>query len=836
MANGETRAAIKKGAQGVAKGLEKMTLGIGKGLKDFTTGTVDAILKPQTIPDKIEHAFDVMAVQPTRKTIHFFEESTQSLMEETDNAFKRRIKEAQQGAHRLKVVFATPLKEIGGSYVPVHHPKSDADIKLIEETLKGNFVFAHLPDAKRESLIGAFEPVRFKKGSQIIKQGDVGDYFYVIGKGEVYFQVDGEDVGTAIPGQAFGELALLYQAPRAATCVAKTDCGLFRLDQECFRRILAQQIKDQDATIISTLKKVPYFEKLDDEYLSRIACNLQIEVYHEGETLVRRGDELKKFFIIKEGHVELTEIESGGADYSEMKFGPGQFFGDAAIVDDRPALGTLTAVGGPVVALSLNRLVFIRILGDDLESLITKTLDKKKLAHIPFGKRKGPADNELDLLASAVVNKKFRKGHVFFTEGQRCIPALYLMRSGQVTIRSSTVPKLEDLLGFSVGTGDVKTIGYNGYFGNDTLGNNDKGEFGVARYTVVATDDVEAGVLDLDAIRSVVVTSDSAKSKIKMEDLDMIRILGAGTFGKVWLVQRKGTNEAYALKVQVKKQLIEYNQADGVIREKNVMAKLDHPFIIKMVSSYKDDDKLYMLLKLYQGGELQTIIHTDNRDGLPEWAARFYAANILEGLSYMHRRHILYRDLKPENVLLDSDGYTVIVDLGFAKVVKEKTYTFCGTPLYLAPEIIMQKGHDKGADHWSWGVMVYEMIVGMTPFYDGIVDQMGLFKNIVRGKVEHPKEMHALVKDLISRMLTVNPAERLGSFAGADKDIRRHPFFDDIDWKRLLRKELKVPFKPDVKNPLDGSNFDDYSKLEAKERNERYPKLTGAEQRLFDKF
>ena len=130
------------------------------------------------------------------------------------------------------------------------------------------------------------------------------------------------------------------------------------------------------------------------------------------------------------------------------------------------------------------------------------------------------------------------------------------------------------------------------------------------------------------------------------------------------------------------------------------MAKLDHPFIIKMVSSWKDEYKLYMLLKLYQGGELQSVIHTDTRDGIPEWAAIFYSANVLEGLNHMHRRNIIYRDLKPENVLLDSDGYCVIVDLGFAKVIKDKTYTFCGTPLYLAPEIIMQKGHDKGADHW----------------------------------------------------------------------------------------------------------------------------------------
>ena len=158
------------------------------------------------------------------------------------------------------------------------------------------------------------------------------------------------------------------------------------------------------------------------------------------------------------------------------------------------------------------------------------------------------------------------------------------------------------------------------------------------------------------------------------------------------------------------------------------MAKLDHLSIVKMMSHWKDDDKLYMLLKMYQGeshslsfphlfcvdvrqreplrplvlpgGELHSVIHTDTRDGLPEWAAQFYAATILEGLSYMHNRHIIYRDLKPEDVLLDHDGYTVIVDLGFAKIIKDKTYTFCGTPIYLAPEIIMQKGHDKAVDHW----------------------------------------------------------------------------------------------------------------------------------------
>lgn len=276
------------------------------------------------------------------------------------------------------------------------------------------------------------------------------------------------------------------------------------------------------------------------------------------------------------------------------------------------------------------------------------------------------------------------------------------MREGEVSISSSNDREtafISNLLGFNVTSDEIKKLGNNAYFGNDTLGDNEKGEVGLAKYTVRALDEVVAGVLDQNAIRSVVAARE-VSTNISRDDLTMVRILGAGTFGKVWLVKHNGTDEAYALKVQVKKQLIEYNQAEGVIREKNIMTLLNHPFIIRLVTSYQDDYKLYMLLKMYQGGELQTVIHTSSRDGIPEWAARFYSANILVGLSYMHNRNVIYRDLKPENVLLDSDGYTVIIDLGFAKIVRDKTYTFCGTPLYLAPEIIMQKGHDKGADLW----------------------------------------------------------------------------------------------------------------------------------------
>jgi len=827
MVKGEKRATLLKGFKDVGEGIHNLAIGFGS-----------AILNPQTIPNKLDTAFDAAIVKPTLRTVDFIDETAQKVMTVTDDAFNRQVKQAQEGARNLKVVFAQPLP--AGSFEAKNYPKCDRDNELIDAALMSNFVFNHLPPSKRVVLVDAFEPIMVKTGTKIIEEGDVGDYFYVIGSGAVAFEIGGKELGMAKTGASFGELALLYQAPRAATCVAKTLCGLFRLDQETFRRIQSQLIQDAKKEVCEILQRVDFFKDLDETYLCKIASNLKPVNFDDGDVLKDRVDMSGRFFILKQGEIEATSISVDGSAYKDFTLKPGDSFGSAAMVLKQEILFTGVAKGR-VTVLTLDRDTFVRTLGDNWQTLVRRSTDKAKLRLIPFGKRKGPADNELDMLAAEFVDKKYPKGHVFFTEGKRTSPTLYLMREGNVSIQSSNKHEarfLENLLGFSVGSTEIKTIGRNGYFGNDTLGDNEKGEFGIAKYTVEALEEVTVGVLDLNAIRSVVVAKDDISKPITHKDLTMVRILGAGTFGKVWLVQHKGTSDAYALKVQVKKQVIEYNQDQGVIREKDIMAQLNNPFIIRMVTSYQDEYKLYMLLTLYQGGELQTIIHTDKRDGVPEWAAKFYAANMLEGLSYMHNRHVIYRDLKPENVLLDSEGYTVIVDLGFSKVIKDKTYTFCGTPLYLAPEIITQKGHDKGADHWSWGVLLYEMIVGMTPFYDGIVDQMGLFKNIVKCKMEFPEGdfMSSDAIDLVKRILTVNPNDRLGSFANAEKDIKNHRFFDEIDWEKLATKKIEVPFKPKVKDLLDGSNFDDYSKLEAKEKKAKMTKLTAAEQNLFMEF
>lgn len=192
----------------------------------------------------------------------------------------------------------------------------------------------------------------------------------------------------------------------------------------------------------------------------------------------------------------------------------------------------------------------------------------------------------------------------------------------------------------------------------------------------------------------------------------------------------------------------------------------------------------------------------------------FYAAVILEGLDYMHLQNIVYRDLKPENVLLDADGYCVVVDLGFAKEVKDKTYTLCGTPLYIAPEVILSKGHNKAADIWSLGVLIYEMVYGVTPFYVDGIDQMGLFKSVVRGNVKFPPRSDKDVNDLVTRMLHRRAAYRLGCLKDGAQDIRDHAFFSGIDFAALNSKTMKSPWKPKLKDPFDTKHFDDWSHLE----------------------
>lgn len=295
--------------------------------------------------------------------------------------------------------------------------------------------------------------------------------------------------------------------------------------------------------------------------------------------------------------------------------------------------------------------------------------------------------------------------------------------------------------------------------------------------------------------------------KIKsVSDLRVIGTLGKGTFGHVQLVEDTSGN-TFALKSISKAHIVKHNQQEHIVSEKKVMEKLDHPFIVRLYQTMRDHNFLYLVLEPSLGGELFSALR--ERIKFSEKMARFYAGGVLLAFEHMHELDVVYRDLKPENLLLDEHGYLKITDFGFAKKIKNRTWTFCGTPDYLAPEIISSTGHGKGVDWWTLGILIFEMLAGYPPFYDdNSVNK--IYGKILVGTVPYPKFFSDEAKSIVGGLLQLRPTKRLGVIAGGAGLIKEHPWFSDFNWDHFLRMKLKAPLVKPVKDRYDITNFDEY--------------------------
>merc|ERR1719397_1632555 len=282
---------------------------------------------------------------------------------------------------------------------------------------------------------------------------------------------------------------------------------------------------------------------------------------------------------------------------------------------------------------------------------------------------------------------------------------------------------------------------------------------------------------------------DNKSEVLKVCDLDVllentIGFLGSGAFGSVTLVLDTENNKSYALKAVKKFQIVKKRQQKHVKIELKVMRKLASykcPFLANLVSTYKDELRVYYLLEACLGGELFTILRRSRR--FSDLAARFYVGCVVEAFDCMHSHHIIYRDLKPENLVLDENGYAKVTDFGFAKVVKDKTFTLCGTPDYLAPEIVSGKGHNKAVDWWTLGILTYEMLAGYPPFFSQ--SPMVTYKKILKGKPKYSNAINEPAKRFIAAFLKIRPVKRLGMQHKGVSLIRSKSFFKNFDWDRL---------------------------------------------------
>jgi len=293
-----------------------------------------------------------------------------------------------------------------------------------------------------------------------------------------------------------------------------------------------------------------------------------------------------------------------------------------------------------------------------------------------------------------------------------------------------------------------------------------------------------------------------------LDSFKMIKVIGKGSFGKVFLVREKQTNEMFALKVLKKDNIIKRNQVEHTKTERSVLGYVKHPFIVGLNMAFQSKDKLYFVLDYCAGGEL--FFHLGKVGKFSEQRACFYAAEITLAIDYVHDLDIVYRDLKPENVLLDSRGHVRLTDFGLSKEGISKSSSgansFCGTPEYLAPEILNRQGHGRAVDWWSLGALLYEMLTGLPPFY--CRDREKLFEKIRRGTLEYPKYLSSRAQQILRGLLTKDPQRRLGSGPSDADDIKAQDFFADLNWERLMRGEVAPPWDPQINGSLDTSQFD----------------------------
>jgi cGMP-dependent protein kinase len=735
-------------------------------------------------------------------------------------------------------------------------------------------LFKSLPLSEHPALAKAFRLQKYHDKQIIVEQGDSGDVFFCIKRGKVKVIVDEVEVSKLGVGDYFGEQALLNDLPRNATIQAD---GLFeclelvRSDFEGLgfksklkfkgRKAVVQGLGScyahktgatpktpEEASMIRESLRInknigPTLEGLGDEALEEVVeTAFHLDVTAENSEVITQGDlEADLFYILEKGSGEAIKDGVKVASYSTA----GDSFGGLALLYSAPRAATVRVFPGSrlwCIPRRAMRHVFQAKVRQQVEKYAEILNEVECLNDVPIADKL--------TLADRLVEVTFFKDEVIMKEGDRECRAFYILKTGELGIVASMTPR--DIAPFNImaeeGSDELP------YFGEHALIDDEPRMRTVHVVSekatlLVLTREIYQKELkrcqqalqekndrlrqEVGALRKQLSLPDLHSEVVKPEHempsqevvghdfdrLEDICLLGCGGFGRVSLVKDSMTGHIFALKALSKGHILKECQQDSVLNEKKILRMTHSPFLIQCAATFNMNHHLYFLLEPAMGGELFTVFMKNNLHG-NEHAGQFYTACVLKGLEHLHERCIIYRDMKPENLLLDDRGYCKIADFGLAKFVIGKTFTTCGTPDYFAPEVLKGIGHTSALDWWCLGVLLYEFMTAVTPFQAD--DPAMLFNKLMKGIecVPFPRtwtrqssfasnSSEGTWKCLVKALCKMEPSERLAVRPGGTTNVMNHPWYTEakFDWPGLVNRTMAAPWEPTLKS-MDGSNFD----------------------------
>ncbi|KAK2542942.1 hypothetical protein Q9966_003552 [Columba livia] len=600
-----------------------------------------------------------------------------------------------------------------------------------------------------------------------------------------------------------------------------------------FEKARVRKDSSEKKLITDALNKNQFLKRLEPHQIRDMVECMYERSFQQGSYVIRQGEPGNHIFVLKEGNLEVFQQSKLLSSIPVWTA-----FGELAILYNCTRTASVKAITN-VKTWALDREVFqniMRVTAQTRQEQYRNFLRSVSLL-------KNLPEDKLTKIMDCLEVEYYNKGDYVIREGEEG-NTFFIIAKGKVIVTQSTADHVQPQV--------IKNLHKGDYFGEKALISDD-----VRSANVIADEyNVECLVIDRETFNQTVGTYEELQTYLEgyvanlaradekrhakrrsfcgqptkevslemielkekvaqfpsspFQNLEVVTTLGVGGFGRVELVKVKNENVAFAMKCIKKKHVVDTKQQEHIYSEKKILEQICSPFIVKLYRTFKDSKYVYMLLEACLGGELWSLLR--DRGSFDEVTTKFCVGCVTEAFDYLHHIGIIYRDLKPENLILDAEGYIKLVDFGFAKKIGsgQKTWTFCGTPEYVAPEVILSKGHDFSVDFWSLGILVYELLTGSPPFSGA--DQMMTYNLILKGieKLDFPKTITRRPEDLIRRLCRQNPTERLGNLRNGINDIKKHRWLSGFNWDGLKVKKLTSPLKRELSGPTDYSYFDSY--------------------------